>query len=137
MASLELKLTLDFGEEVSINLPECLADEEVVSLLKTLEKKLANHLSPEASDKIKLLTGPNSCLLPSVGKNSATSSNRGGQAASGTASVKKRTEAAVQVRHLIGLSLKCVSSLKTEHFCIFKVSPQSFISESVCCTYFD
>ena len=62
MASLELKLTLGFGEEVSINLPECLADEEVVSLLKAVETKLARHLSSEASDKIKLLTGPTSCL---------------------------------------------------------------------------
>ena len=45
MASLEMKLALGFGEEVSINLPECLADEEVVSLLKALETKLGHHIS--------------------------------------------------------------------------------------------
>ena len=105
MASLELKLTLGFGEEVSLNLRECLADEEVVSLLKALETKLGHHISPEASDKIKILTGPSSCLLPSVSKNSATSSNGSGRAASGTASAKKKTAASVQVHHFIGLSL--------------------------------
>ena len=60
MASLEMKLTLDFGEQVSINLPDCLADGEVVSLLKALEAQLAHHLPAGATTQIKLLTGPTS-----------------------------------------------------------------------------
>ena len=107
MASLDLKLTLDFGEVVSINLPECLADKEVVDLLKALESKLGHHLPAEASDKIELLTGPTSCLLSSVDKSSATSSKGSGPSSSGTASAKKRFAAAVKVHQSFSVRIFC------------------------------
>ena len=107
MASLEMKLTLDFGEQVSINLPDCLADEEVVSLLEALEAKLAHHLPADVTSKIKLLTGPTSCLLPPVKKDPATSSMVSGTSsigscstASATSGAKKPSAGAVQVQYI-------------------------------------
>ena len=66
MATLDFKVRGAEEEILSINLPGCLNDKEVVELLLALQSKVGHHLSAEASAQIDLITGQKSLLPPVV-----------------------------------------------------------------------
>ena len=97
MASLNFTVSLNEGELISVNLDDCLNNKEVVGLLRALESKVGNHLPPEASAQIKLLTSPSSPLLQA-----APTTEASGASLLSTAKAKRRIAAAQQVGHLSG-----------------------------------
>ena len=64
MASLDMKMTLESGEDLSFTIPGCLSSKEVEELLKGLQSSLGPHLPPSASDQIKRLTAPTGPCMP-------------------------------------------------------------------------
>ena len=96
MASLDMKMTLESGEDLSFTIPGCLSSKEVEELLKGLQSSLGPHLPPSASDQIKRLTAPTGPCMPppTTAQASSPDSSASGKAA------KKRLAATRQVCHL-------------------------------------
>ena len=102
MASLNFSVTSNEGELISVNLDGCLKNKEVVELLMILESKVGNHLPPEASAQIKLLTSPNSPLLQAVSKSPAPTTKASDAGLLPNAKAKRRLAAAKQVAIISG-----------------------------------